>query len=124
MLLDAGLRPLPVAIAIALAVTLATSAVFAVLALRATGIGFVMITLALGQIVWGLAYRWISLTNGDNGINVAVTAGAVRPLAGSAGAFYYATLVVFLLAVVADGGLRRARRSAPACAARATSRGA
>ncbi|MEI9803176.1 MAG: hypothetical protein WDN48_00385 [Pseudolabrys sp.] len=29
-----------------------------------------MITLALGEILWGLAYRWISLTGGDNGINV------------------------------------------------------
>ena len=29
-----------------------------------------MITLALGQCVWGLAYRWNSLTGGDNGINV------------------------------------------------------
>ena len=27
-----------------------------------------MITLALGQCVWGLAYRWNSLTGGDNGI--------------------------------------------------------
>ena len=45
------------------------------LALRATGIGFLMITLALGQIVWGIAYRWISLTNGDNGINVHDPAG-------------------------------------------------
>ena len=44
------------------------SAVFAVLALRSTGIGFLMITLALGQILWGIAYRWVSLTNGDNGI--------------------------------------------------------
>ena len=40
------------------------------LSLRATGIGFLMITLALGQILWGIAYRWISLTNGDNGVNV------------------------------------------------------
>ena len=29
-----------------------------------------MITLALGQCVWGLAYRWNSLTGGDNGINM------------------------------------------------------
>ena len=29
-----------------------------------------MITVALGQIVWGIAYRWISLTNGDNGISI------------------------------------------------------
>ena len=55
----------------ALVVTLATTAIFAVLALRATGIGFLMITLAIGQILWGIAYRWVTLTNGDNGINVA-----------------------------------------------------
>ena len=36
----------------ALAATLAVTAVFAVLALRGTGLGFVMITVALGQIVW------------------------------------------------------------------------
>ena len=29
-----------------------------------------MITLALGQCVWGLAYRWNSLTGGDDGINL------------------------------------------------------
>ena len=58
------------AILLALVISLASTAVFAALALRATGIGFIMITLALGQIIWGLAYRWISLTNGDNGINV------------------------------------------------------
>ena len=54
----------------ALLVTVAVTAVFAVLALRGTGLGFVMITVALGQIVWGIAYRWISLTNGDNGISI------------------------------------------------------
>ena len=45
-------------------------ALYAVLSLRSTGIGFIMITLALGEILWGLAYRWISVTNGDNGINL------------------------------------------------------
>ena len=54
----------------ALAVTLGAAALFAVLALRGTGLGFVMITVALGQIVWGVAYRWISLTNGDNGVSI------------------------------------------------------
>src|SRR6185437_6390681 len=53
----------------ALVLIVATSAVFAVLSLRATGIGFLMITLAISQILWGLAYRWIGLTGGDNGIN-------------------------------------------------------
>jgi branched-chain amino acid transport system permease protein len=48
----------------------ALAAVFGLLAIRATGVYFLMITLALGQCVWGLAYRWNSLTNGDNGINL------------------------------------------------------
>jgi branched-chain amino acid transport system permease protein len=48
----------------------ALAAIFGLLAIRATGVYFLMITLALGQCVWGLAYRWNSLTNGDNGINL------------------------------------------------------
>src|SRR6195256_5255067 len=48
----------------------ALAAVFGLFAIRATGVYFLMITLALGQCVWGLAYRWNSLTGGDNGINV------------------------------------------------------
>jgi branched-chain amino acid transport system permease protein len=82
-----------------LVVVLAASAVFAVLALRATGIGFLMITLALGQIVWGVAYRWAGLTHGDNGVNVS---GRPMPFGislSNATSFYFATLVVFLAAL-------------------------
>jgi branched-chain amino acid transport system permease protein len=84
----------------AIAVTLATTAVFGVLALRSTGIGFLMITLAIGQILWGIAYRWASLTNGDNGINVATRPAPFGIGLASATSFYYATLLVFLLAVL------------------------
>jgi branched-chain amino acid transport system permease protein len=83
----------------ALGVTVLITAVFGVLALRATGIGFLMITLAIGQILWGIAYRWASLTNGDNGINVSTRPAPFGLSLGSAPAFYYATLIVFLLAV-------------------------
>jgi branched-chain amino acid transport system permease protein len=48
----------------------ATAAMFGLFAIRASGVYFLMITLALGQCVWGLAYRWNSLTGGDNGINL------------------------------------------------------
>ena len=44
------------------------AALFGLFAIRASGVYFLMITLALGQCVWGLAYRWNSLTGGDNGI--------------------------------------------------------
>ena len=48
----------------------ALAAFFGLFAIRAGGVYFLMITLALGQCVWGLAYRWNSLTGGDNGINL------------------------------------------------------
>jgi branched-chain amino acid transport system permease protein len=56
-----------------LAATL-VAAVFGLLAIRASGTYFLMITLALGMVVWGLAFRWVSMTKGDNGI-----AGVPRP---------------------------------------------
>jgi branched-chain amino acid transport system permease protein len=89
------------AIFFALAVTVGATAIFAVLSLRTTGIGFIMITLALGEIMWGLAYRWISVTNGDNGISIPSRPAPFGVSLAAPGAFYYATLVVFLLAIVA-----------------------
>jgi branched-chain amino acid transport system permease protein len=90
-----------VAILVALAVTLVATAVFALVALRATGIGFLMITLALGQIVWGLAYRWITVTNGDNGLSISGRPAPFGLSLASAPAFYYAILVVFALSFAA-----------------------
>jgi branched-chain amino acid transport system permease protein len=80
-----------------------TAAVFGLLAIRATGTYFLMITLALGMVIWGLAYRWVSLTKGDNGI-----AGIPRPsllgLELSAPVpFYYFCLVCAALAWVLMG---------------------
>jgi branched-chain amino acid transport system permease protein len=89
-----------VAIVVALAVGMASMAIYAFLSLRATGIGFIMITLALGEIIWGLAYRWISITNGDNGINLHSRPQPFGLSLNSPSAFYYATLVIFLIVVV------------------------
>lgn len=47
-----------------------TAALFGLIAMRATTVYFLMITLALGMCVWGLAYRWNGLTGGDNGLNM------------------------------------------------------
>src|ERR1700712_4523612 len=61
---------LGVAVSAVLAVGCGTllAAGFGVLALRAVGLGFLMITLALGQVVWGVSYRWVALTGGGNGL--------------------------------------------------------
>jgi branched-chain amino acid transport system permease protein len=76
----------------------ALAALFGLVAIRAVGTYFLMITLALGMVAWGLAFRWVSVTMGDNGI-----AGIARPtLAGLSLAdplpFYYLVLVAFALA--------------------------
>jgi branched-chain amino acid transport system permease protein len=75
--------------------------VFALLALRGTGLGFVMITVALGQIVWGIAYRWISLTNGDNGVSINARPAPFGLSLADAPAFYWASFVVFLITIAA-----------------------
>ena len=87
------------AIVVALIVGLASMAVYAVLSLRSTGIGFIMITLALGEILWGLAYRWISLTGGDNGISVRTRPEPFGFSLTSPNTFYYTTLIIFALSV-------------------------
>jgi branched-chain amino acid transport system permease protein len=74
----------------------ATAAFFGLFAIRASGVYFLMITLALGMCVWGLAYRWNSLTGGDNGINL-----RARPKLGDLAlsndlTFFYVVLGFFL----------------------------
>jgi branched-chain amino acid transport system permease protein len=59
-----------------------------------------MITLALGQILWGIAYRWASLTQGDNGVSVTTRPQLFGLSLASADAFYYAVLAVFALAAL------------------------
>lgn len=82
-----------------LAILIATfaAALFGLFALRARGVYFLMITLALAMLVWGLAYRWVSLTAGDNGIS-----GISRPQLGPWSLreithYYYFVFGIFLL---------------------------
>jgi branched-chain amino acid transport system permease protein len=77
----------------------ALAAVFGLLAIRATGVYFLMITLALGQCVWGLAYRWNSLTGGDNGINLRVRPKFGIDLANNV-TFFYLVLCFFALSLL------------------------
>src|SRR5262245_10483183 len=77
----------------------ALPAVFGLLAIRATGVYFLMITLALGQCVWGLAYRWNSLTGGDNGINLRVRPKFGIDLANEV-TFFYLVLCFFAMSLL------------------------
>jgi branched-chain amino acid transport system permease protein len=74
------------------------AALFGLLAMRASGVYFLMITLALGQCVWGLAYRWNSLTGGDNGINLSQRPKFGIDLADEV-TFFYVVFVLFALSL-------------------------
>ncbi len=77
----------------------AVAAVFGLFALRATGVYFLMITLALGMVIWGLANRWVSLTRGDNGISSIPRPDLGLPWSFAAAVpYYYLVLVGFVLA--------------------------
>jgi branched-chain amino acid transport system permease protein len=78
---------------------LVTAGLFALIALRAEGVGFIIITIALNQTLWGLAYQWVSVSGGDNGIT-----GIVRPhvgpfdVSGNTG-YYYLCLAFFVVSL-------------------------
>jgi len=63
---------------------------------------FLMITLAIGMVLWGLSYRWIPVTGGDNGLSgiprLEVHAGL--PFTGP-NTFYYIALAVFATSALA-----------------------
>ncbi len=84
---------------LALAATTLMACVFGLIALRATGLGFLMLTLALSQVMWGTAFRWVGLTEGDNGLR-----GLTRPAPfgidlDDSTAFYYFALAITVAAV-------------------------
>jgi branched-chain amino acid transport system permease protein len=84
------------------------AALFGALALRARGSYFLMITLALAQVIWGAAVGWRTVTGGDDGLpNV------VRPplsiLGGGASGFYVFVLLFAVVSVVAMALVARSK---------------
>lgn len=78
-----------IVLVLGIAIGAATAALFGLFAIRATGVYFLMITLALGMCVWGLAYRWNSVTGGDNGIVLPPRPQFGIPLADDVTYFYF-----------------------------------
>ena len=76
---------------------LAGAAVFGFFAVQLSGVYFAMLTLAFAQIVWSIAFQWVAVTGGDNGIL------GVWPekWAGSPANFYWLSIGVAALAVAA-----------------------
>jgi branched-chain amino acid transport system permease protein len=77
-----------------------------------------MITLALGQIVWGVAYRANALTGGDNGITLPARPAPFGIDINAASSFYYFTLIVFAIALFCIWRLTRSPFGAALCGTR------
>ena len=71
------------------------AAVFGFFAVQLSGVYFAMLTLAFAQIVWSIAFQWVAVTGGDNGIL------GVWPDKWAAGpaSFYWLSLGIAALAV-------------------------
>jgi branched-chain amino acid transport system permease protein len=90
-----------VAAVVAIGFGLGLSLAMGWLALRTTGLNIGMITLAIGQIIWGLALHWGALTGGENGIS-SITRPTVPLFSTADPVFWYeAVAVVFLLILLA-----------------------
>lgn len=73
------------------------SALLGLLVSHVRQVYFLMITLALGMVLWGVSYRWIPVTGGDNGISgiPRLEAHAGLPMSGAV-PFCYVSLLVLL----------------------------
>lgn len=86
---DPGMQAL-----VALVLTVLVSLIYGLLAMRTSGIYFLMVTLAVGMLIYGLAFRLSSVTGGENGIS-----GINRPeWMSSYWMYYYVVLGLFVLA--------------------------
>jgi len=87
-------------LATGIAISLPVAFVVGFLSIKRRGIYFVMVTLAFCQMLYFIAFKWTSLTGGDNGLH-----GVPRPVIGpldlnSELLFYYFVLSTFVLSVL------------------------
>ena len=91
-----GTDQLPITMGAAILVATALALVIGALVVRSEGIFFLMLTLALAQIVFAIAFQWTSVTGGSNGLS-----GVGRPVIGgldltAADRMYVLVAVVFI----------------------------
>ena len=86
-----------VAVPVALLASIVLASISAALSVRMTGLFFLVMTLVISQMLWGLSHRWGSLTGGYLGMH-----GIPRPIEAlqSNLSFYYAILGVLLVSAL------------------------
>lgn len=82
-------------------VVLATlfAALFGIIALRVSGLYFLFVTLALGELLHSVAWKWRSMTGGADGLTGIPYPSLGLPFTVNATHFYYLVLIIFLVCV-------------------------
>lgn len=95
--------PFAVAVVLAPLIAALVALVIGWFCVRLRGLYFGMLTLALGQLVWAIVYRWNALTNGDNGIHAI----PVPEFLTSVNSVYYTTLIVLFVSLIILYGITK-----------------
>ncbi|MGQ7932437.1 branched-chain amino acid ABC transporter permease [Paraburkholderia sp. D1E] len=102
----------PVGILVGVAVGTIAAAIIGALIVRLRGVYFAMATIAFGQVFYFIAFRWNSVTGGDDGLSgwhrmpINLGLGTVDILSNGT-AFYYFVLACFAISVAVMAGLLR-----------------
>lgn len=93
----------PLAILVGVGVGTLAAAVIGALIVKLRGIYFAMVTIAFGQVFYFIAFRWSSVTGGDDGLTgwkrLPIDLGVTTiDILGNDKAFYYLVLLVFAVA--------------------------
>lgn len=83
------------AAALGIGVAVVAAALFGLIAVRSRGIYFLVLTLALGQVLWGMAVKWTAVTGGYNGLPGVGRVGGLEGIVG----FYLLVVGVVLVSL-------------------------
>ncbi len=101
-----------VGMAVGVSVGAVAAALIGMLIVRLRGIYFAMVTIAFGQVFYFIAFRWNSVTGGDDGLSgwrrLPIDLGFAKvDILGNDRAFYYFALIFFAVAVAIMAALLR-----------------
>jgi branched-chain amino acid transport system permease protein len=101
-----------VGMAVGVSVGAVAAALIGLLIVRLRGIYFAMVTIAFGQVFYFIAFRWNSVTGGDDGLSgwrrLPIDLGFAKvDILGNDRAFYYFVLIFFAVAVAIMAALLR-----------------
>jgi branched-chain amino acid transport system permease protein len=102
----------PLGVLVGMLTALAAAMVIGMLIVRLRGVYFAMVTIAFGQVFYFIAFRWNSVTGGDDGLSgwrrSPLDIGFARlDILGDDKAFYYFVLLCFAVATASMGLLLR-----------------